>query len=692
MKGSDIVKLGAMAAGVYAAADVAKNILIKPLPQSPESDEGGSLIHTLLYYLDNPERCEADGVVIDDKYILNAIAPAKKYIDGRFDCQDFRMPTLLRLQYLYGEKIAEISPHGSNMLKHAFLNAKFWMTEPGDDSTCYWSENHQLLFAVSEYLAGKCWQNEKFSNDGATGKEHAERGKKRINIWMEHRFRYGYGEFNSTNYYLFDLSPASNFIQFAAEEDSDMVERMKMCVDLLFYDVASGMFDFSFIAPTARAYVDNMVGEDGDRVRQLTDYVWALNENYKDSRHHQFINFLSMMKSRDKNGKPYYEVPQVIKEIGLDKESRIIKSSTGLDVSELPSKGLVGQDDNQIMMQFGMEAFTNPEVIFNTMEYLRNNKMFSNDFLNLFKAFNLKVFQPKAVIEGISKNLNPMPNGVAQQRANLYAYRTADYRLGCVRKYHPGSFGAQQMLSLVNFGGKSVVFTLHPAKEESAKSVKSVPGYWAGYGRAPHIDQYKNIQLQIYKIPKHSGFLEMYSVPQYTHTFLPEAYMDEVKIDGRYAFARKGNALLAIIGIDEFVYKDFSPDSASAFKNGLDEYTDKKFDLIQQGNRQFSIYELSALDNESFEDFQKRIKSNKTFFDGDDLVYLSGEKTYELKYDGDFSVNGEVQGFTNDRFESDYINASSESPILKFRFNGKGLTLDYEKAARGVLEEKGDDN
>jgi hypothetical protein len=676
----------AASAGAYLIHDIYKNLSIKYPPERPASDEGNELIHKLLLYFDNPDLAEKDGVIINSKYIIEAVIPAKKYIDGRYDCADFRMQTAMRLLYLHGEKLKSISPDGYNLLCEAFLGAKYWMTEPGEDSACYWSENHQLLFAVSEYLAGQLWAEKKFFNDNITGAEHMNRARKRIGYWMEHVFKNGYTELNSSNYYLFDLCPAANFIQFASEDDSDMVTQMKMCIDLLLYDIVTNMYDYTFTAPTMRAYTDNMVGGSGDKVRQLIDYIFSQNENHKTSTHHMLINFVSMMNAKNKDGKPqsFYKIPEVLLNIGNDTKTRIIKSSTGLDVSELYLKGLVGHSDNQIMAQFGMESFTNPEVIYNTVTYLEANSMFANSFLNYFKVLNIKPLKQKKVLELISEKLNPMPNGIAQQRANLYSYKTANYQLSCFQKYHPGSFGAQQMLSVLNFGGGTVVFTAHPARLEDKKTVSATPGYWAGFGRAPHIAQHENVQLQIFNIPKISGFLELYKVPQFTHTYLPEAFFDSVRVSGRHAFAKKGSVYLALTGADEFSYKNFSEVSAKAFKNTLTDYKDKKFDLIQKGNNQYIIYELSSENNESFEAFISRIKSNYSQFDGKKLTYNSLDKTYELTYGDEFKVNGLAVLTDYKRFDSSYSQTEREPSEIRFDFGGNHLYLNFENAVREI--------
>ena len=143
-----IITAGAVTAGACLINDIYKNLSITYPPERPDSDEGSDLIHRLLFYLDNPSYAKKEGIDIDDKYIIQAIIPAKRYIDNRYDCADFRMQTLMRILYLHGERIKSISPEGYSLIREAFLGEKYWMTEPGEDSACYWSENHQLLFRI----------------------------------------------------------------------------------------------------------------------------------------------------------------------------------------------------------------------------------------------------------------------------------------------------------------------------------------------------------------------------------------------------------------------------------------------------------------------------------------------------------------------------------------------------------------
>lgn len=667
----------------WMSIDIIVTFSVKSIPGRPEKSYDFSVTNQLLFYLENPQIAEDDEVVIDNDYIIAAITPSAEYINGRYDCIDFRMQTLIRLQYLYGDEIASISPTGSQMIKDAFLNAKYWMTEPGRDSICFWSENHQILFASAEYLAGQMWYDEIFTNDNSTGAERMQRAKNRINYWMEQRFYYGFSEINSNNYYEMNIGAGANFMQFASEEDSGMVEQMKMVMDLLFYDVASNMYNFSHIAPAGRQIVDNKVDGDGEHMRMFVDYVWGLNDDYKTSTHHMLINFVSMMEAEDSYGNKYYEVPEVILEIGRDTSARVIKSSSSLDLSEFADKNLIGHNDNQIMIQLAMESFSNPEIIHNSITYFNKYDMMGNKFINEFKYVNLSLFRNFGLLKPLSIIVNPMPNGVALQRANIYNYRTEYYKLATNQAYHPGSYGAQQSLSNAILKGNVSVFTTHPAKYLTKDSARSSPGYWTGFGRAPHSAQHENVLMSIYQLPKRSNIAEFYDVPQFTHTYFPEAFFDQVIIDGRYAFAQVNGAYISIIGASDLEYLEHSNDSAVAFRNGLENYPDKRFDLVQHGLNQFWIYELSDESNETFSQFISRVKSNNIIYNGvDTLSYNSNGNNYDLDFNGDFVINGMAQNLQYKRFDSEYIVANRESDMLVFSYNGNTLTLNFKDEER----------
>src|SRR5690606_27598708 len=48
-------------------------------------------------------------------------------------------------------------------IRVALKDFKYWIDEPGFDDMVYWSENHVILFAAAEYLAGQLMPDEWFT-------------------------------------------------------------------------------------------------------------------------------------------------------------------------------------------------------------------------------------------------------------------------------------------------------------------------------------------------------------------------------------------------------------------------------------------------------------------------------------------------------------------------------------------------
>jgi hypothetical protein len=188
---------------------------------------------------------------------------------------------------------------------------------------CHWSENHQILFAVTEYLAGCEWPDTTFA-DGKSGEEHISMAKERINAWMYQRYYYGFNEYYSNNYYPEDIAPMANFIQFARSEDADMVARMKIIMDIIWIDIATqsykytdkdGNTQYAFVSASGRMYMDNKSSDDtGNRLRPYINLVLGNGEEYKTNSNRFFVCFRRMYEACV-NGEPIYQVPDVIKEI-----------------------------------------------------------------------------------------------------------------------------------------------------------------------------------------------------------------------------------------------------------------------------------------------------------------------------------------------------------------------------------------
>jgi hypothetical protein len=582
-----------------------------------------------------------------------------EYANGRYDTADFQLQPLMRIVYSHWDKV---DAQYQEKIKETFLDFKYWMDQPGTDAMCYWSENHQLLFATSEFLAGQRWPDSVFSNTGKTGSQHKEMARQRIMTWLEQRWLYGFTEWYSNVYYVEDIAPLANLIEFS--QDAEMVQQAKIILDLLLNDVATQSYKGTFITTSGRLYHRSKVHGKGNSMRTVIEHIWGENRwgyNHPD-RKGMDLNFIYL-----KN----YQVPKVIKAIGEDETSVVIKATNGLNMSELEGEGLLGLEDPQIMMQWAMESFINPEVVENSVDYISANNMFPNEFLHDIKMLNITSLRVSGLLPTVSRVLNPVANGASIQRANTYTYRTPDYLLATAQSYHPGSYGDQHHIWNATIADDLSIFTTHPARSLSETGALSgSPGYWVGGGRLPHAAQDKNIVMNIFKIPKKPGFMESVLV-DYTHAHFPKKHMDEHLIDGRYAFGRKGDTYFA-----------FTARNPLNFHTG--EWRDH--DLIQPGKDSYWIFELSTATSEgSFADFIARIKSNPVSYEDNRLSYKSNNQLLELNYQSDFKVNGQVVNTEHARFDSPYAKVERKAHTMTIEHNGKALFLDFYN---GIREER----
>ncbi|MBO4472751.1 MAG: hypothetical protein J5765_02965 [Clostridia bacterium] len=650
---------------VWIGIDVAIGLSQKARPSLPPKDrpvhETKHHINDVLWLLENRDMTnpEINFTLSDltEEDFIEVLEPYVNYIHARYDCLDFRATCLYRFYVAGNDLFDEISPSGKvrALLEDTFLGMKFWLTEKGHDSVCYFSENHEITFFALAYLIGRLFPDRVFTSDGRTGAEKAAEARERAITWLELRGKYGFSEFYSHNYLPIDFASLSLFLVYCDHADAELVTKIKGALDILCLDYAHSYHFGTIIGAQGRAYARNNINcAFRENTSDLViDAIWNDTKKFGGIYYHkpsQLGMFQRMMNLKDENGEPYYTVPAAIKAIGTDMTPARIRTSFGLDLSEIDNQGLLGSSDRQIMFQFGMVALSNPEIINNSFDFVNEYSLIRNEFFSPFKYFNISLLRFLGVFPLISRGLKIYPNGVAIERSNVYIYKTEDYKLSTLIDYKPGSAGAQQTTMALLLPGGVTVFTHHPLKD---KTFNSAPGFWGGYGAAPHAVQHENVCMLLHRIPKMIVFSPAPMLP-YTHTYLPEQLLDEVRVEGRYAFARKGKTLFALIGATDFEYLPYNAEKAAVTEGLLSDET-KRFELVQRGREQFTIYELSTSDKESFEDFISRVKANAVSFDGKNLAYHSADKDYALTYDRDFTVNGEVQETQFKRYDSPYV-------------------------------------
>ncbi len=672
-------------------------------PYAAETTKGGDgKLTDMLFESDTLDDAYFNDVALISENLEGAI----ERIDIREDCADFTACGLIRF---YLENKHRLASENKDEIKRCLTGFKYWMDQYDGrvDSMCHWSENHQILFATTEYLAGAEWPDAVFA-DGKTGAQHIEMAKERIEAWMYQRYYYGFNEYYSNNYYPEDIAPMANFIQFARGEDADMVQRMKIVMDIIWIDIATqsfkytdanGMTQYAFVSASGRMYMDNKCSDDtGNRLRPYINLVLENGTDYENVNNRFFTCFKRMYEARV-DGTPIYQVPEVIKAIFDDPaKEQIVKSSNGITLDELVADGFVGPEVGQIMMQMGMEAFSNPQVIDNSIDYLNKNKLFQNEFLNDFKLVNLWPLTLTKSLGFLSGILHPSTDGKAIQRANVYTYQTHYYSMSTSQQHFAGDYADQHHINVSTLSGNLSVFTAQPMRNSSRGQ------YWVGYGRLPYAVQDENVNISIYTIPDKAGMLEPHIV-QYTHAYFPVGLFDEVNLDHiseGYVFGRSGDAYIMLCAMSDgeaqLVFKnDMDGVSAEDIENDMSkikesvknlilESGDLRYDLILEGGTTHAwVTELGSVEqNGSFDNFVAQILSNKCEYENMTVTYESGKKAFNVKYNEHFMINDEKIDTNYARFESEYVDGKVDrkSDVIELNFAEKTLTLNFKEGVR----------
>ena len=510
---------------VYIILDVIRVQKIKIVSVLPEFDNlrlsPDGLMRIYEYLRDSS--LIPSGIELTEDYVLEELSDIIEYINTRYDCSDFWCQLLFRLYKDFGGRL---SPKVRDLIKKTFLDFKFWMDQPGDDSMCYWSENHTLLFATLEFLFGQEWSDEIFSNSKLTGKEHMKQGKDRIMYWVDQKFKFGFFEWYSNNYFNEDLGPLAQLIDYAEDEE------VRICAievtNLLLFEVVTHCIGNRFCVVSSRLYSDNKASNQfGNRIKGVLNALFYDDFKYDAIKESELLAidthmvgcFLGMLR----NGK--YKIPRILKDIALDPTTRIIKSSNGLDPEEYKDLGLIGQHNYQIIAQYSNEIFVNPGFSRNTYKFYKRNNMFTNFFSFPLKYADIGIVRFLQILPLLSKlDKKFMPTGIALSRGNVYTYRTKDYMLSTAVKCHLDYCGTQHHVALATIRDDLNVFTLYP----TTFKLVATPGYWTGNRRMPMSVQDEAINLTIFKIAKRKRLGEFKNFKM-THTLFPKEKFNEFR-------------------------------------------------------------------------------------------------------------------------------------------------------------------
>jgi len=587
-----------------------------------------------------------------EKYDLDDIVAIARWVKERFDCSDFDMQILIRVMYQFEHKLDDYT---KAYLKKVILSYKYWIDEPGNDNMCYWSENHQILFAASEYLAGQLYPDEVFTNSGLTGKEHMDKARVNILRWLSLRWKYGFSEWYSNVYYAADIAPLCNLADFC--KDYEIATKSMIVLDLLMLDMALQNFKGVFGGTKGRTFEVHKKNPRKESTRIITNSLWG--EEKDESPRESLAAFLELTES--------YKVPEVILRIGNDRSNVEVKTSMGFDLSDLEREGVNRGSLEEVILCWSVDAYLAPRFIQNTLRIMEKYKLYENAFIKDLKKLNKAFFKKTGILPVVLNIFKPLFSDPALKKVNTYLYKNNYYSLSTAQEYNPGQRGYEQHIWQATLCDDITVFVTHPAVSlnEHNANPKRKPNYWVGMGRLPCSVQYKNINFTMFRLPllDIAGGRKM---PCFTHAYFPRNKFDSVVADGNYVFGKYRDTYIALIG-----------QKALQFNQQADD------DLIQKGRQTSWICEMGSVEDfDTFENFIKNVMSAQVSFGKGIIKYKKKGLDMLFRYKDGLYVNNKKVETEYKRLESPYGDIEKQAPAFELEYGGSGLYLDFENLIR----------
>lgn len=576
------------------------------------------------------------------------------FVDSRRDTADFKVTALLRLLHLHGASPA-LPQDWRDRARSTLLGWRYWIDEPGRDGMVFWSENHVVMFAAAEYLAGHLYPQDVFTNAGMTGDQHARKARPRLLRWLRERLRYGYSEWYSPVYYPHDVAPLLNLVDFAP--DADVRTLAAMALDLLLFDLARLTHRGSFGLTSGRVYEEHKLSGRGQSIGDLIEVLFGTRGAFRDRGSTAATPFVTSRR---------YDVPHVLLAIGQDVPARQVeRSRVGLRFSEGPAEGIGFQRLDDGIFWWAQGGYLAPESIALTRDMLEAWDLWDHPAFSMLKPLRRA---PDPLLVGLSQALGPASRGSMLGGANLYVFTTPDAQLSSAIHYSPGRVGFQQHAWQANLDLDAVVFTTAPGNLG-----RDGPTRWTGSASLPQVSQHEDVALILYDPPLAQRLL---FAPE-THALFPLAAFDEVVQRPPWVFGRKGQGYVALRSAQPTYWKTWGPDADR--------------ELVAPGARNAWICQVGRLaEDGAFADFVDAVTRARVDVRGLTRGDLSveydapGAGTLRMRWGERATLDGAPLHATDfPRLDGPYATQAWGASTLEVRHAGLVLRHDHAAATRG---------
>ncbi len=454
---------------------------------------------------------------------------ACEFVNSRQDCADFYLHGLLRFLWQFSSD-QRVPMRVLAETRRAVLDFKYWPDEPGQDSMCTWTENHQILFASAGLLAGRFFPEALFTNSGMRGEQLAGISLARVRRWLNLRTRSGFSEWLSNVYYDEDLTALFNLMDFAGEED--IRESARFLIHNLLEDIARFSFRGAFAATHGRCYEQMKKDPAMEHTSEIAKLVFGRGIF---SEEHAMSGIAALLS-------PAFRPAKALFDLGQDDRAQEHRLRMGIRIADGQRWGIGYRDPEDGMVWLSLEAYAHPRTLLLTLRMFDKYRWWGNRFFAPFRKFKPLLsalrHHPALLMLARSREKDLCRN--TREEVNIYAWKTPDGMLSSAQDYRGGYGGDQQSIWQATLGGKATCFTTHPARLDGPS-----PSYWTGSGSLPRVAQFQDTLFCLYAIDVSPG-LYLTNRLAFTHAWLPRDEFEESRVEGGWIFLRRGKGYLAL--------------------------------------------------------------------------------------------------------------------------------------------------
>ncbi|MBX3314215.1 MAG: hypothetical protein KF906_07830 [Actinobacteria bacterium] len=521
-------------------------------------------------------------------------------IDANLDTSDFDM---MRLMSIWSEFRGDIGPELRAAIQDRLTGFRYWFTDPLPagtiDDKWFWSENHRLIVHTLEYLAGLTLPRETFEFTGEPGSVHRERGRARIEAWLDEKARFGFSEWHSDVYYAKDIEPLLLLTEFG---EPAIARRAAAMLDLFFYDIAVHQIHGNFGVTHGRSYMKDKSRATDQDTFTVTKLAFDTTSLPYESRANAAATALAAAKR--------YRVPEVIRRIARTDRTFVDRQHMGVDIgldqpltaNPVAPEGAPAFDDpDGIAFWWERGSVTAWPSVPLSLQTIEEHGLWDTSLFAPYKPMADLAGGNPDTARSLAYALRCQINLGLLGAVDSVTWRSADAMLSSAQDQRPGCFGHQYHAWQATLDEDAIVFTTSPGNEpRPIQRWVDADLYWNG-GPMPRSAQQGSAVINLYA-PQYvagTGPLSAFAYLDYTHAYFPTERFDEVRqVDG-WTFGRRGDGYVALWSWRPTEWRTHDP--AVTFTNGLTQ----PFDLVAPGGPD-NVWITEVGDagrNGSFDDF-----------------------------------------------------------------------------------------